>query len=254
MSNLYLNGSDVRDLFKARLIGYTVGPHSIGSPHYEAAASIIPVKVTETIGVRPITLELEFEGDSIEDTVLCISNATAAFLEWCDFKMPDGFYYRCLFDSAGSPVFKGAGFATCKFNFVGYRHLEQRTTIFNQSGEIVAVGNCNAPAIIKIWNASGDVTVNGITVTGITGIVTIDGYAKTVTEQSGDCSTTAVVGIAVAGNALVGTSSAAARSATARNIFARCNLMKFPYLVPGRNAIEITGDATVSVSYTPIFL
>lgn len=229
MSNLYLNGTEVHDLFKARLLGYTVDPHSIGSPHYEAAASIVPVKVVETIGVRPITLELEFEGDSIEDTVRCISNATAAFLKWCDFKMPDGFWYKCLFDSAGSPVFKGGTYATCKFKFVGYRHLEQRTGVFLKSGEMAVIGNHEAPAIITIENCTGDITVNGIAVSNVKNTVVIDGYAKTVKEY--DPETDSWV-----------------------NIFARCTLTRFPSLIPGPNTITIEGDAVVSFSYTPIFL
>ena len=251
---LYVNGNEIYDLFKANLLDYSVGPPVISNPYQESTVSVIPIKLNESIGVRPVTLKLEFEGDSLGEVFLNISNATAFFLGENEVQLPDGFFYHCVFDSIGTPVNKGSNFVTCDFKLVGYRHLEMQSQTFTESGVMNVLGNHKAPAIIKIEDAVGDVTVNGITVTGISGIVVINGYEKTVMEYNEDGEASAIAGLAVCGAAIVGSKKTGSGEYVWKNIFIRCDLTKFPSLNPGINAINITGDATITVSYTPIFL
>lgn len=224
---VYLNDVEIYNDYKARLVSYSIGPVSISNAYQEFKASVIPVKLNESIGTRTITLELEFEGDTHNEAILNISNLTAALLDANDIELPDGFTYFCILDKPPTPANKGGMFYRATFKLVGYRHGKKQTHVFTETGSIFAFGNCNAPAIITIEGTSGSVTVNDITVNNITAKVVINGYEKTVKEIDG---------------------------VTESNKFKDCEMTKFPSLNPGTNIIDITGEATVTIEYTPIYM
>lgn len=224
---VYLNGIDMYEQFKARLLDYKVGPPNIKNPYLTLTNSIIPVKLKESIGTRPIALTLEFDGDTCNESLINISNLTAYLLYENEIQLPDGFYYFCIFDKVSEPTLKGGTLYTVTFNLVGYRHGALVSQEFTESGSITALGNYKAPAIITIENASGTVTVNDITVNDIENTVIINGYDKTVFETDG---------------------------IYRRNKFKSCEMTEFPYLYPGVNFIQITGSAKVTIEYKPIYL
>ena len=224
---VYVNDNELYAKYKARLLGYTVGAVSISDSFLDRKNSVIPVKLKESVGTRPITLELEFEGDTCNEASLNISNLTAELVQETVLKLPDGFNYFCMLKKAKDPKYKGETFYVVTFTLVGYRCLNMEKETFAETGTIYARGNLQAPAIITIEDASGTVVVNGITVKNITKPVVINGYDKTVMEIDG---------------------------VVKRNKFKDCDMTKFPSLDPGPNLIEITGDATVTVEYTPIFM
>lgn len=224
---VYLNGSDMYRQFKARLLDYKVGPPSINNPYLTLTNSIIPVKLKESIGTRTITLKLEFEGDTCNESLLKISDMTAYLLYENDIELPDGFHYFCILKDVGEPTLKGCTIYSVTFTLVGYRHGAMVSQEFTYSDTITVIGNCKAPAIITIENASDTVKVNDITVKNIEKTVIINGFDKTVIETDG-----------------VYTS----------NKFKDCDMTKFPSLDPGVNMIEITGSAKVTIEYEPIYL
>ena len=224
---MYVNDKELYAKYKAKLLDYTVGAVSISDSYLERKNSIIPVKLKESVGTRSITLELEFEGDTCHEALLNISNMTAELVHETVLKLPDGFNYFCVLKKAKDPKYKGEAFYVVTFTLIGYRCLSAVKEVFTETGTINALGNIEAPAIITIENASGTVTVNDITVKNITKKVVINGYDKTVMEIDG---------------------------VVESNKFKDCDMTKFPSLDPGPNLIDITGDATVTVEYTPIFM
>jgi phage-related protein len=224
---VYLNEEEIFARFKAKLLDYSVGAVSISDSYLARKNSIIPVKLKESIGTRPITLELEFEGDSCHESLLNISNLTAELLMENDILLPDGFYYYCVLDNVGTPKLEGHTYYTVQFTLVGYRHLSMLKETFTETDGMFVAGNMETPAIITIEGATGTVTVNGITVKDIKQTVVINGYDKTVMETDG---------------------------AVESNKFKDCTMIKFPSLVPGYNLIDIDGTATVTIEYTPIFM
>ena len=224
---VYVNGSEIYTQYKARLLDYRVGPPTISNSYMSRTTSVIPVKLKESIGTRSIELDLEFEGDDCHDSLLHISDMTALLLNENELKLPDGFEYFCILDKVSSPTLEGDTFYSVTFTLEGYRHGEMQTAEFTKSGSVFALGNCKAPAIITIENATGTVSVNDITVNNISSKVVIDGYKKTVMAVSG---------------------------VTESNKFKDCVMTKFPSLNPGTNMITISGTAKVTVAYTPIYL
>ena len=224
---VYLNGTEIFSRFKARLLDLKVGPPSIGNAYLSQANSVIPIKLKETIGTRPIKMELEFEGEDPHDSLLNISNLTAELLYENELFMPDGFYYFCILDSVSTPKWEGGSFYSVTFELVGYRHGAMESKVLNGSGSVDVRGNYKSPAIFTIENATGTVTINDITVNDVEDTVIINGFDKTVMQTDGVIS---------------------------RNKFKDCEMTKFPSLNPGVNIITITGAAKVTIEYTPIYL
>lgn len=228
MSLAYINGIDTVTAFNATLIDYSIGSVDINDSYLTQKYSMIPIKLKEMLGVRPVKLELEFTGSSYYDITLAISNLTAVLIQETEILLPDGFYYTVMLKKAGTPKYQGHLFYTVDFTLEGYRHGAMQT--FELEEELTSVyvqGNCEAPAIITITNATTDVTVNDITVKNIDGDIVINGLDKTVTET--------VNGIP-------------------NNKYKDCEMTKFPSLKNGLNEIHKTGTARIEISYRPMYL
>lgn len=225
---VYVNEIEIYDRYKARLVNYKVGSPSIGNAYLAQTNSIIPIKLKETIGTRPIELKLEFEGQSCHESLLNISNMTAELIDETELLLPDGFYYFCILDKVATPTLEGDTFYSVTFNLVGYRHGPMQSKEFTETGAIYVDGNCKAPAIITIEDAATSVVaVNDIVVNDITETVIINGFDKTVLETDGIVTS---------------------------NKYKDCQMTKFPSLVPGVNMINISGSAKVTIAYVPIYL
>ena len=224
---VYFNGREIYSKFKARLLDYTVGSPSISDAYLSQTNSVIPIKIKEAVGTRSVKLELEFEGDTVHETLLNISNMTAELLYETDILLPDEFYYFCILNKVSSPKWEGGTFYSVTFELVGYRHGPMESKVFEGSGSITVSGNYIAPAIITIENATDTVTVNDITVKDVTDKVIINGIDKTVFETDG---------------------------VYTRNKFKSCEMTRFPSLSPGVNIISITGAGKVTIEYQPIYL
>jgi phage-related protein len=225
---VYVNGRDLYETYKARLLGYTVGSPAIGNAYLSQSNSIIPIKLKETIGTRPVELKLEFSGDNCHESLLNISNMTAELLDETELLLPDGFYYHCILDQVSTPSLEGDTFYSVTFTMAGYRHGPMESKQFTETGAIDVKGNCKAPAIITIENAaSSSVTVNDITVKDIAATVIINGFDKTVFETDG---------------------------VVTSNKYKSCDMTRFPSLDPGVNMINISGAARITIEYQPIYL
>lgn len=213
------------DALNAYMTEYTVGECDYDNGYMLPPKSMMPVKLDGNVGLRPITIEMDFEGETMRDITIKISNLTAMLHKEAELFLPDGFYYTCVYSKASTPKEVAPWIMQVKFSLVGFRHGAMQTETFAESGTIFVDGNYPSSAAFTITPDEGttEVTVNGITVQNMGGPVVIDGIKKTVMED----------GI---------------------NKFADTNITEFPLLDPGYGSIEIEGNCTVDVSYYPIYL
>lgn len=218
-----INGNPL-SAYNAKLVDYDVGASSYDSGYFLPMNSIVPVKLPGIVGLRPIYVVLDFEGESDRDIALSISTFTAFVKNQADFLMPDGFHYKCVYETASTPVKEADWIWRVEFKFYGYMHGDLETVEITD-GQIVTIkGTHTAPARYTIVPAtSTTVSVNGITVRGVTSTVTIDGMNATVTMD-------------------------------AINKFGDTDIVEFPKLPVGANKMYVTGDATVTLEYYPIYM
>lgn len=219
-----INGQ-MLNVFKAHLVSYSIGACEYNNGYMTPPSSIFPVRLDGKVGLRKVEMTMDFEGDSMAEISHNISNMTAMFHKEALLFLPDGFYYTCVFESVSDPKEKAPWILQVKFTFSGVRHKALKTESFTESGKLYVDGNYKSSAIIRIVPNTGttEVTVNGTTVQNIAGEVVIDGIKKTVMQN----------GV---------------------NKFADTNMTEFPYFECGYNEVTINGNATVEISYYPIFL
>ncbi|MPN51591.1 hypothetical protein SDC9_199239 [bioreactor metagenome] len=92
-----------------------------------------------------------------------------------------------------------------------------------ETSNIFVQGNYDAEAIFVVDTEESSITINDITVKNISGEIVIDGFDKLV-QQDGT------------------------------NKFIDCDMTDFPILTPGVNTITVSGAATVTVKYYPIYV
>ena len=209
--------------YGAKMLSYKVGACDFTSAYLLPPRSMIPVKLSQTAGLRSITLTFDFEGDTPREIALNISKVTALMLNMPDILLPDGFYYRCVYDKQSTPEEKAPWISKVQYSLSGYRHGVKETVTMTQSGNITVGGNYMTPAVVRITSAESTVKVLGVTVNNAVGVVIIDGLKKTVTKDG-------------------------------LNKFADTNLTSFPMLQPGLNTVDIDGASEVEINFYPIFL
>ncbi len=207
----------------AKMVSYKVGGCDYSNGYLLAPASMIPVKLAQTVGLRSITMTFDFEGDTPREIAVNISKVTALMQEMPDILLPDGFHYYCAYESQSTPDEKAAWIHQVQYTMSGFRHDEKRTVKLTQTGTVYVEGNYKTPAVLKITSTASTVKVLGITVQSAAGVVVIDGLKKTVTKDS-------------------------------KNKFSDTDLTRFPELLPGMNTVDIDGASEVEISYYPIYL
>lgn len=219
-----INGQ-MLEVFEAKLLSYTVGACKYTNGYVSPLTSSFPVILDGKVGLRPIEITIDFFGVTINEITRNISKATAMLRKKAELFLPDGFYYTCAFKSQSTPIEKAPWIFQTKYIFEGVRHEALKTHSFTCNGKMFVEGNHKTYGRIRIlpYEDNISVTVNGITVQNITGEVIIDGITKTVTQN----------GI---------------------NKFADTNMTRFPCFECGYNDVSVDGNATVEISYYPIFL
>lgn len=212
--------------YKAELLEYEVGACDFGNGYMLPPSSMFPVKLTPTVGLRPITLQIDFEGGSMHEIEMNISKLTAVLHGGADILLPDGFCYYTVFDKVSTPKEKAPWILQAKFSLSGFRHGAMVTEKFVNGGSLFVDGNYKTPAIFKVTSQSETVAVNGITIQNMNSYpVIIDGMKKTVTRNG-------------------------------LNVFSDTNLTEFPTLTAGVNNFTVVASAytELEVSYYPIYL
>lgn len=210
-------------VFRAKMLTYKVGACDYSTGYLLPPASMIPVKLAQTVGLRSITLTFDFEGDTPREIAMNISKVTALMQEMPDIILPDGFCYCCVYEKQSTPEEKAPWIHKVQYTLSGFRHEPMETVTLAQTGTVNVGGNYKTPAVLRITSTASTVKVLGVTVKNAAGVVIIDGLKKTVTKDG-------------------------------LNKFADTNLTSFPMLQPGLNTVDIEGASEVEISFYPIFL
>lgn len=218
-----INGTSL-DMYGAKLLDYSIGAVAYSDGYITPVAKPFPVKLTPKIGLREVTLTLDFDGDDAREIARSISSFTAAIMENADIELPDGFHYWCVYDSATAQNRVAPWIDQVTFRLHGLRHEELMTQQFSSSGKLAVSGNMKTPAIVKLTPQSGvsSMSFNGITVNS-SSVVIIDGVYTTVLDASGN------------------------------NVFGNTDMTEWPKFSPGDNTITISG-CTAEISYYPIYV
>lgn len=209
--------------YKAKMLSYKVGACDYSTGYLLPPASMVPVKLNQTVGLRGITLTFDFEGDTPREIAENISKVTALMQIMPDILLPDGFLYYCVYEEQSTPEEKAPWIHRVQYTLSGFRHEAMETVTLTQTGTVNVGGNYKTPAVLSITSTENTVKVLGVTVQNAAGVVIIDGLKKTVTKDG-------------------------------MNKFSDTNLTVFPVLQPGQNTVEIEGASKVEVSFYPIFL
>lgn len=210
--------------WKAHMLSFSVGACDFSNGYVMPPKASFAIDLTGDIGLRPVAIELDFEGTRYE-IAKNVSNLTALLHNGAELFLPDGFYYRCVFSGADAPKEMAPWISRCAFSLYGVRHDALHKDVLTKSDRIFVDGNRNTPVIITLTPSTGaqEMTVNEITVSNINGPVTIDGLAKTV--MSGGV-----------------------------NKFVDTNIVSFPVLRPGENDITLSGATEATLSYYPLYV
>ncbi len=217
-----INGS-LLNSFKAKLLDYQIGDISYSNGYILPPSAIWPISLNAKKGLRPITINLDFNGDSRHEIELAISELKAILHQGADILLPDGFYYYSVYESCSVSKEVAPWIVNVQFSLSGVRHGALQTEVLSESGEIFVKGNSDTPTIFKIRSTTGAAIINGITISNMKSMVIIDGIEKTITEN----------GI---------------------NKFSDTNLTAFPVLKRGINSIVLSSGTSLEISYYPIFL
>lgn len=219
---MLVNNQPLSD-FRAELLDYSIDACDYDNGYILPPSSMIPVRLTPQIGLRSLKLTFDFEGANTHEIAINISRMTALLQSEAELFLPDGFWYTCVYQNASAPKEVAPWIRQVKFTLVGYRHGSMKHHKLTKTESIYVIGTYRTPAVIRISDSDAEVTVKGITVSNVSGIIEINGLKKTVTENG-------------------------------KNKFGDTNLIEFPMLELGYNEISIVGKATIEISYYPIYL
>lgn len=222
-----INGINI-ETYGARLQDYVCGASELSSQYYTSVKSLYPVFLSAEKGLRSLSITLEFQGHTWQETALSISNLTAELTgAQVDLQMEDGFGYFAILQSVSQPelVLPEKQFVT--FQFAALRHGEKVVEALTQSGQIEIEGNLPADCIVQV-TADEDresVEILGICIHHVTAgqNVVIDGITKTVTQEN-------------------------------KNKLGDTDLTEFPKLTPGQVVVELPTGVHVEIAYHPLYL
>ena len=231
------------DVYGAGITGYEIEPYESKSRYFAPPNSVVPVMLSGAKSSRKITLEVEFFGDYELDVAENQSNFTR-YLEnnELEIQLKDGFIYYCVLTAIGGIQRVAPFIYTTKYEFVGYRHREKVTTVFNSGNGTVHLevkGNMMSNAVFvvsgtgsnKIYhsytNHKGEAISNSYEVECSSNKVHINGIDKTVIRG----------GVNAFGS--------------------YAKFTKFPELAPGKNTFSFDlddgGSVTLRIEYFPIY-
>lgn len=225
MIDVKINGRNL-EIFNAHMLEYTVDDSAYHDGYVVPSSRMIPVKLRSRIGLRAITMTLDFEGESPHEIALNISNFTAMLRAEAHLLLPDGFYYWCEFDKASAPKEKAPWISQVQFSMTGFRHGSKSSVKLKRGVPVNIEGNYETPAIVTVTPHPGvtEFTILGIVVKNVTGTVTIDGVRSLIQDENG------------------------------KNKFGDApSMTSWPMLQPGTNQVEMSDGIDVVLTYYPIY-
>ncbi len=223
---LYIDGIGISN-YSAQLISYTYGAGAVTTAYQLGKNSAYPQVLSNDIGTKALNIVLCVEAGDRYEVTRAISSITEALAGVHELQMDDGTLFRAALTGSDyvTPIIPQV--AQIAYTFDAIQHDPELVLQLDKQRNIVyGMGNQPAECLLDfIAPADGDVTVYGITVKGLKQgqHVQIDGRYKTVTADG-------------------------------TNIFAQTDLIDFPSIRPGRNEIDISAPAPLTIRYCPTYL
>lgn len=197
---------------------YTVSGSAVTANYYKPRDGNAFISLGSEIGLKTITLPFDLYGSSPRETKRNLSALDALCLSGkVELYLPDGFYYTSILQSIGVPKQITPSILSCSYVFLGIQHDKMAKAV--SSGVFQAQGTL--PKMDCILSVSPSASAETYTVAGITfsnvhqgDQIVIDGITKRVLINGGPAAQ-------------------------------RCDIIDFPYLVPGDNAISCIDPVTV---------
>lgn len=210
--------------YGASLLSYNTGAVALKNNYFKPNKRLFPAIFAPDMPLRSVSIKCEFfaEGDALAESAS--TNLGFTLTAETDLYLPDGFYYRGVLTNAGKPTRVAEGIFQREYTLAAYRHGAKESASLSASGTVNIKGNMDAAVKYTITMGGGtSFTINGITVSGITGsTVVIDGIAGKITEDGVNC-------------------------------FDKTDITEFPTLKAGNNAVTIAGNGSVTIEYYPIY-
>lgn len=221
------NGIDINKTYNANILEFSEGGYSFSDNYVQPPGGIQFIKLNPSgLPLKKLKITLDISGTSYSDLESKVSNLTKLFyssrLLLSDFG--DGMTWDCVLTATSEIEEVAPWIYQTKFSFAGYKKGEPVTVTASSFPASVNIqGNFETEPVITLTGCGSEVTILGITISNVTGTIVIDSLNKTITED---------------GN----------------NKLLDCDLTKFPTLQPGENSITLTGTATMSLTYYPIYM
>lgn len=173
--------------------------------------------------LRTITLPVTFRGKD-DDTVAAQKAAFEApmYAGKVSLFLPDGYVYDAMLSGIGDDVTIMDGYHSTSYTFTGSRFGQWQTIHGNGTAEFIALGTRSADCTITATATGKTCSVAGIHFSGVKkgDVLTVDGITKRILVNGWPD-------------------------------IAKCDVVSWPKLSPGRNLIEASGD--FSVRYRPTY-
>ena len=222
-----INGA-LLDIYGAKMLGYSVGSVSYENGYFRAPRSMFPIRLDADVGLRTVTIRLDFEGANMMQITTNISNLTAQLHKEADLYLPDGFHYYCAFDEQSTPEEMAPWIMQVEYTMSGFRHGGLKSVKLSTGAgakNVFIEGNYKAPVIYTVSPMGaqsfsiGDISIANV---GAADVI-IDGIRGKVTQDG-------------------------------MNKYRDATMTKFPALEPGLNTVNVVGDVDVRCDYYPLYM
>lgn len=220
-----INGKNIAQLGARLLASYKVGGTPVDAGYNKARRGTAVTLLGTELGLRAITLPLDIRGRDGRDCALKKSQLDALLAAGkVELHLPDGFYYASLLQSIGEAAQVMPGLISCTYTLLGVQH--DPLVRAQCTGTLFARGTMPRMDCIltaTVGTAAAKYNLAGVTFAGVAAgeVLVLDGITKRV---------------------LVGGAPAAQR----------CDIVEWPYLMPGPNRFPCPDPVTVE--YYPTYL
>ncbi len=208
----------------ASLLSYDTGAVALKNNYFKPSKRLPPAIFSPDMPLRTVIIKCEFIGATDAAAESAATGFGFILTAETDLELPDGYHYRGVLTNAGKPKRVAQGIFQRDYTLAAYRHGDMESATLSASGSVIIKGNMPAAARYTITMGGGTTfSVNGISITGITGsTIVIDGIKGLVTEDGVNC-------------------------------FGKTDMTEFPTVTPGANYVSIAGNGSVKIEYYPIY-
>ncbi|NCC04657.1 MAG: hypothetical protein EOM37_11595 [Proteobacteria bacterium] len=218
-----INGKKISSFSALLLKGLKIGTSAIESNYFQGRNRSSYNLISQTYGLKPITLGIMFTGDNRDKIAVNKSLLDLELIGNPEIYLDNGYYYTCVLISAGELEYDGKEYARAYYEFVGIQHkplVTVKSSTFSCSSTVPFTDCIITGTATAATGSIGGITFSGATVGKV---LVVDGINKRFLYDG----------------------------SPAAQKFVWVN---FPALVPKENTIATTGLSGVTIEYYPTFM